>query len=299
MDGILNILKPPGMTSHDVVDFIRHLTKTKVGHTGTLDPDAAGVLVLCVGKATKISKFLTETQKAYRAEITFGISTDTYDASGKIVAAAQHVDIKEEDLKNVFERFKGDILQVPPMTSAIKYKGKPLYKLAHKGENVKLKPRKVTIYNINIVNHVSNNKSIIDVECSKGTYIRSLCNDIGEALGCGAFLSCLIRTKVGNFHLKDSITLEEVKDLYENKMLEKVLYPMDFPLQHLKSVDIKPVFYKKVLNGNPLYSESFDNVTCLKSDENVRLYCNNNFIAIGKVKTNNNITFIKPIKVFN
>ena len=207
MDGIINILKPPGMTSHDVVNFIRkQLGIKRIGHTGTLDPGAVGVLVICIGKATKVTELITNQDKQYRAEIKFGIKTNTYDGYGNIIEKNE-VKLDKQKLMHVIKNFIGDIEQIPPMYSAIKIKGKKLYEFARQGIEVKRKPRKINIKSIDIISiEETDNTAIIDINCSKGTYIRTLCSDIGDAYGCGAYMSFLLRTKNGDFNINDSIT---------------------------------------------------------------------------------------------
>jgi tRNA pseudouridine55 synthase len=208
MDGVLNLHKPPGMTSHDVVDVVRRLLETKrVGHAGTLDPAATGVLVVCVGEATRIVEYLMEGTKSYRAEITFGVTTTTEDAEGEIVSEQSAADVTEERLREVLRQFIGDIEQIPPMFSAVQVGGKRLHELARRGETVERPKRQVHIEGINLIKFTSAERAIavLDVTCSKGTYIRTLAADIGAALGCGAHLSSLVRTRVGRFRLEESL----------------------------------------------------------------------------------------------
>lgn len=213
MDGVFNILKPPGMTSHDVVGYLRRvLREQRVGHTGTLDPGVAGVLPVCVGKATRLAEYLTEQGKAYRAEFTFGIGTDTQDAAGAVTAAAPADHLTEAMLRAVLPRFTGEILQVPPMVSAVRVEGKRLYELARAGQVVERAPRPVTIHRLHLREFRPGARPIarLDVVCSKGTYVRTLAADIGAALGVPAHLSHLVRTASGPFRLEDAVLLEEL-----------------------------------------------------------------------------------------
>lgn len=212
MDGIINVNKPMGMTSHDVVNRLRRiLNMKKIGHTGTLDPDATGVLPMCIGKGTKLSDMLMSSEKQYRAELTLGISTDTQDSSGEVLSRRE-VTADELKIREVISMFIGEIEQIPPMYSAIKVEGKKLYELARDGVEVEREPRHVTIYNIEIKNiDMENHRIDMVVDCSKGTYIRTLCNDIGEALGCGGHMSALMRTRSGRFFIEDAISLEELE----------------------------------------------------------------------------------------
>lgn len=207
LNGVLNVYKPSGITSNGVVTKIRKLTGIKkVGHTGTLDPEAEGVLPICIGKATKAAGMLTDSNKAYRATIRLGVTTDSQDLTGNILSECK-VDITEERFKKTVQSFVGEISQIPPMYSAIKQNGQPLYKLARKGIKVERKPRLINIFEID-VSEFSDNRAVFDVYCSKGTYIRTLCADIGEALGCGGAMEKLIRIKSGPFELADATTLD-------------------------------------------------------------------------------------------
>ena len=214
MNGILNIFKPKGISSFQAVKKVRSILNiSKVGHAGTLDPSASGVLLICIGHATKITEFLVGIEKHYQGEMILGISTDSQDSEGKIVQRREvKTDIDEKRIKDKFQKYEGIISQMPPMFSAARYKGERLYRLARKGIEVKRSPKEIKIYKLNLVNF--NQKAGIakfEVICSKGTYVRTLCNDIGDELGCGAHLSNLVRKKVGNFSIEDSLNLEELK----------------------------------------------------------------------------------------
>ncbi len=212
MDGVININKPAGMTSHDVVSRLRRiLNMKKIGHTGTLDPDATGVLPMCVGRGTKLSEMLMSSEKQYRAELTLGISTDTQDSSGTVLKQRQ-VNVSEAEIRDAISQFIGELEQIPPMYSAIKIEGKKLYELAREGKEIEREPRKVVIHDIEIEN-INLDKNLVEmtVDCSKGTYIRTLCNDIGEALGCGGHMSALTRTRSGRFEIESTVTLEEIE----------------------------------------------------------------------------------------
>ena len=209
--GIILVNKPKGMTSHDVVDFARNrLGIRKIGHAGTLDPMATGLLILLVGKATKLSSRFAELDKEYEATLHLGVRTDTGDAEGKIIEE-RPVAVSEKEIYEAFSRFIGEIEQVPPMISAIRYKGRRLYELARKGITIPRSPRKVKIYRLE-VNHIDLPEVSFTVACSKGTYIRKLCEDIGELLGCGAYQSRLHRLRIGSFSVKEAIELEELNE---------------------------------------------------------------------------------------
>ncbi len=212
MDGILVVNKPSGITSHDVVDFIRRKFNIKrVGHAGTLDPMATGVLVMLLGKATKLSSTFMSDDKEYIAKIFFGKSTDTQDAQGKVIEEKNIESLDIEDIKKALDKFKGEIEQIPPMVSAIKYKGKKLYQLARAGKTVEREPRKITITNLEILDFKFPEMTF-KVRCSKGTYVRTLCEDIGKTLGVPSHMSGLIRSASGDFLLKDSKSPEEAHE---------------------------------------------------------------------------------------
>jgi len=240
MNVILNINKPKGPTSHDIVYFVRRLLGLKkVGHTGTLDPMATGVLPICVGKSTRAAELLTNADKAYRATFILGITTDTQDATGTPEVRCKGVNFTTDEITAAISLFTGEITQIPPMYSAVKVGGKKLYELARQGVEIERKERKVKILDIEIReidlhNKITINeteliapKITIDVKCSKGTYIRTLCADIGEKLGCGAFMSELIRTQSGQFRLEDSYTLEQLKRAKEDGTLQNYLTPLE------------------------------------------------------------------------
>ena len=218
MNGIININKPKGFTSHDVVAKLRGILSTKkIGHTGTLDPDAVGVLPICVGKATKTADMLTATDKQYIAKVALGTETDTQDASGTVVKSAK-VDVTEEDIQRTVRNFIGEIEQIPPMYSAIKVDGKKLYELAREGKEIEREPRKILIKESQIQEiNLEGKYFTMKVDCSKGTYIRTLCTDIGRDLGCYAHMAELCRTKSGRFFLETAVTLEEVEEMVKNE----------------------------------------------------------------------------------
>jgi len=225
MDGILVVDKPQGMTSHDVVALMRRrFGLKKVGHAGTLDPMATGVLVMLIGKFTKSSNSFISDDKEYDATLTLGSRSDTGDAWGKIEPSGVRVSFSDAEIETVFNRFTGEIEQRPPMYSAVKFKGKKLYELARKGLTVDVKPRKVVIKRLDISGIALPSVSF-RVTCSKGTYIRQLCVDIGEALGCGGYLSRLIRTRSGAFTVDQAIPLEDLKSLDSQALAGRLVSP--------------------------------------------------------------------------
>lgn len=215
--GVVNVNKPLGITSHDVVYNLRRILGIKkIGHTGTLDPDASGVLPMCIGRATKLAEFLTASDKQYLAELTLGAFTDTQDKSGNVIESFE-VNVSKDDIISAVNEFVGEIEQIPPMFSAVKHEGKRLYELAREGKSVERTPRLIKISGIEIKNIDLDKKTVtMLVNCSKGTYIRTLCNDIGKRLGCGAYMSALERTKSGRFEIGNAYTLEEIEKMVQS-----------------------------------------------------------------------------------
>lgn len=227
MDGVLNINKPKGITSHDVVNRVRRILRIKkVGHTGTLDPEATGVLPILIGKATKISRFLINSDKEYLFEMRLGVKTDSGDTTGKIVSISPNPIPSESEIRKVLRRFTGKILQVPPMYSAIKVKGRPLYNLAREGIEIERKAREVIIHSLDIL-RIEGPSILCRVRCSKGTYIRSLVSDIGDALDVGGHLVSLKRTVAGRFRIEDSIDLEELEKNYREGRIDRGFYTIE------------------------------------------------------------------------
>ena len=247
MDGIILVNKPSGMTSHDVVNKLRRILKTKkVGHCGTLDPDATGVLVVCVNKATKVLQFLTSESKEYVATLSLGPSTDTYDASGKIIETKEFYALDNNEIVACFNNFIGSQEQKPPIYSAIKVNGKKLYEYARAGEQVEVPTRSVTVNHLEIL-QIENNLIKFKVGCSKGTYIRSLCYDLAKALGYPGHMKDLIRTKSGNFSLENCFTLEQIENgEYTTVSLEEALNSY----QQLVVDDEKIIFHGKKIKSD-------------------------------------------------
>lgn len=251
MDGILNINKPPGKTSFGVVAAIKRITgERRAGHAGTLDPNATGVLPVCLGKATRIVEFLQDAHKVYRATIELGTTTDTYDAAGKIVKKQGISCVYKDMVEIALSSFRGTIRQTPPMFSALKHKGRPLYDIARAGESVELKARPVTIYRLDLLEWKPP-LVIIEVECSKGTYIRSIANDLGEMLGSGAYLKELVRSAYGIFKIEDAITPEQLEEAVKAGNREQYLHPIDSVLGHLPSLTVDETGEKDIKTGNP------------------------------------------------
>lgn len=255
LSGILNVDKPAGMTSHDVVDAVRRMAgQRKVGHTGTLDPMATGVLPVCLGQATRVAEYVMAGHKCYRAGIRLGSTTDTYDAEGEVTSQGGRADYTHAELEKALAAFVGRIEQVPPMYSAIKKDGQPLYVLARKGETVIRSPRQVDIDEIIVVDWTSP-VLIVEVVCSPGTYIRSLAHDLGQQLGCGAHLATLVRLRSGRFSLEKAVSLDRLEEAFRHSQEDRYLMPFDEALFHWPALILSADDAKRVLHGNPVRGE--------------------------------------------
>lgn len=277
MDGIINVYKEEGFTSHDVVAKLRGiLHQKKIGHTGTLDPAAVGVLPVCCGKATKVCELLTDKDKSYRAVCKLGIETDTQDTTGTVLQKFDISGITEEDIIRCVSKFEGDIMQIPPMYSALKVNGKKLYELAREGKTVERKARPVTISEIKVSDiDIENGTFTMDVTCSKGTYIRTLCHDIGVKLGCGACMETLKRTRVSTFALEDALTLGEISELVATEgNIDSHILPVEEIFKNYDCVYTKEEFDKLIYNGNSLKMNMvrMDGSARLTGEDKVRVY---------------------------
>ena len=291
INGLIIIDKPSGFTSHDVVSKVRGiLSYRKVGHTGTLDPEATGVLPICLGKGTKVSDMLMNSDKEYIAEVKLGVVTDTQDIFGEVTEKCDDFSVTFDELKSTINKFIGDIQQIPPMYSAIKINGVKMYDLARKGIEVEREPRNITIYDIELISF-EGDVFKIRVKCSKGTYIRTLCHDIGKSLGCGACMQSLKRTQSGMFFEKDAITLSQLEESVKNNELDKVLVPTDRVFEMLPPVSVNDEIKTRLKNGA---------VSTLNKDIGTyRVYDKNNeFIAIGEVSVINGRNKISVVKYF-
>jgi tRNA pseudouridine55 synthase len=249
ISGVLVVDKPIGLTSHDVVQIIRKGTNIRrAGHTGTLDPRASGVLVILVGPAVRLSEYVSASDKRYQAVVRLGQSTDTYDADGRVVSTSP-VNITEDEFSNALKQFIGEIEQVPPPYSAVKVKGKKAYEMAREGEEVELLPRKIQVYNLDLLEWAPPD-AVIDVYCSSGTYVRSLAHDLGEALGCGAHLVGLRRTKSGRFTLRDAVPLRKLRESFENGTWYQHLIPAAEALSDWPSVELTHTQVDDVRHGH-------------------------------------------------
>lgn len=272
MNGIINVYKEQGFTSHDVVAKLRGILHTKkIGHTGTLDPDATGVLPVCVGKATKVCDLLTDKDKAYRAVVKLGITTDTQDMTGQIIR--EHpVNVTEDDLRATVSDFLGEIHQIPPMYSAVKIGGKKLYELARQGKEIERKPRRVTIYELALTSlALSRQEFTMEVTCSKGTYIRTLCHDIGEQLGCGAAMKSLVRIRVGDFVQEEAISLSEIEERVRTEGADKLLRPVDSLFAEYPYCQVSEAGLRLLQNGNAM-KPSLCSYSTPEDGEKVRMY---------------------------
>jgi tRNA pseudouridine55 synthase len=272
MDGILNVNKPAGMTSFGVVSVIKRCSRQKrVGHAGTLDPSATGVLPVCLGKATRVTEFLMELRKTYRAEIELGIATDTGDADGQVVKRGDTSEINIDTLSTVLGRFRGSVEQTPPMFSALKYHGRPLYELARAGITVERKTRKAEIFDLQLLSWESPVVKI-EVTCSRGTYIRSLADDLGKSLNCGAHLVNLVRLRYGPFDIHDSVSLSQLEELSKQDDWSHLVHPLDSVLLHWPAVILDAEAEQGFLHGRPLPVDKIPDISPVGEKARCRAY---------------------------
>jgi len=284
--GIINVLKPPGMTSHDVVAFIRRQFGVKrVGHAGTLDPAAAGVLPVYIGHATRLIEYAANFDKSYRVELTVGRETDTGDDMGKLIRSAPCNLPKSDQLLHILQSFKGDSMQIPPMYSAVKIDGKKLYEYAREGIVVDRKPRAITIFDISLLNQ-TDTVFLFDVTCSKGTYIRTLCSDIGKKLNCPVVMSFLVRTRVGCFDLSNAQTLEEI---VANG--DKLLLPIDSAINFMPAILLNETQAKAFSYGQQINVPG-------PADSPVRFYDSESHL-LGIAQRMDKDPYYQPLKVLN
>ena len=275
--GIINVYKEKGYTSHDVVAKLRGIAgQKKIGHTGTLDPDAEGVLPVCLGKATKVCELLTDKDKTYRAVLFLGQTTDTQDAAGTVLETSDISNLNESQVTEAVQSFVGEYAQIPPMYSALKVGGKKLYELAREGKTVERKARNVKIHSIKIL-RVDLPRVEMEVSCSKGTYIRTLCHDVGEKIGVGGCMESLLRVRVGRFVLADSLRLSEIQKAKEDGNLEKILQPIDSVFEQYRAVRIRSDQEKRLQNGNSFRKP--DRLQNYDDQEMVRVYDSNGHFA--------------------
>lgn len=297
MNGIINIYKEKGFTSHDVVAKLRGIFKQKkIGHTGTLDPDAQGVLPVALGNATKVCDLITDKDKAYRCVLLLGLTTDTQDISGKELSRSE-VTASEEEIVRAIKGFVGEYDQIPPMYSAIKIQGKKLYELAREGKEIERPARRIRIYGIDI-KEINLPRVTMEVSCSKGTYIRTLCHDIGEKLACGGVMEDLLRIRSGEFDLSSAIKLSEAERLVKEGGIEERIIPVDRVFPSLKGVKCSAEAGKLLINGNRIPKDFISgDKEGLKNGENVRLY-DDAGTFIGVYEYRSGAGDFKPVKLF-
>ncbi|MDD2971753.1 MAG: tRNA pseudouridine(55) synthase TruB [Lachnospiraceae bacterium] len=295
-NGILNVYKEKGYTSHDVVAKLRGICKQKkIGHTGTLDPDAVGVLPVCLGNATKLCDMLTDKSKEYEAEFLLGVTTDTQDISGQ-VKEEREVNVTEEQVREAVLSFKGAYDQIPPMYSALKVNGKKLYELARQGVEVERRARRVEIHEIQILS-IAMPYIRMRVHCSKGTYIRTLGVDIGEKLGCGAVMTVLKRTRVGTFTAENALTLSQIEALRDQDILLNHMVTVEEVFQHLRRGTVKVEFRKFIDNGNAIREVQLEEQNQWQDGEEIRIY-NNDGAFCGIFQYRQSERLCKPVKMF-
>lgn len=287
-DGILLLDKPPGITSNAALARAKRvLGIKKAGHTGTLDPMASGLLALCFGQATKVAGFLLDADKTYEAEVRLGVTTDSEDAEGEVLERKPVPALDDERIEAVLDTFRGPIEQIPPMHSALKHKGQRLYELARRGETVERPPRSVVLHELELIDR--DDESLrLKVSCSKGTYIRSLARDIGEALGCGAHLSELRRTASAPFDIRDAVELEALESLTRDQALA-LLTPPDRALEHLPAVELDEQQAKRIVQGQRLADLRWAH------SGQVRIYSPEAFLGIGEMDGTGHL---KPVRLF-
>lgn len=295
-NGIVNVYKEKGYTSHDVVAKLRGMLKQKkIGHTGTLDPQAEGVLPVCLGAGTKLCDMLTDKDKEYEAVLLLGVSTDTQDATGTVLCE-KPVTVTESEVRSRILDFVGEYDQIPPMYSALKVDGRKLYELAREGKEVERKPRRVTISSITILS-VNLPRVHMRIECSKGTYIRTLCHDIGNSLGCGGCMEELVRTRVGSFVREDALTLAEIERLCKEDWLEPRIVSVEKALEQYPACTVKVSADKLVYNGNPFDKASLLEAAAALEGRPVRVYdSGNRFIGIYEYRQEKRAFY--PLKMF-
>ena len=308
-DGIINVNKPAGWTSQDVCSKLRHVLHIrKIGHTGTLDPMATGVLPVCMGKSTRIIEYYDRDSKTYHAAMKLGVTTDTLDITGEVLETGDWSDVDEKAVREAFKAYTGHVMQVPPKYSALKIDGKRAYDLARSGAEFEIKARGITIFD-NTVTRIDLEKGEIefDVTCSKGTYIRTICDDIGRELGCGATMTALTRTASGFFRIEDSHTIEEiteaaqssenVTDVRENcaDTLSKMIIPADITLEKLGKIALNDNRVTAFKNGNSSYAAGFRVTEASSFDDIYRVYSKGLFLGVGAIENGS----LVPQKVLN
>ena len=293
-DGIILIDKPKGITSHDTVYRLRRLLRTKkTGHTGTLDPDATGLLVVLVGRAAKAAEYIVSDEKEYDAVLRLGISTDTQDTGGKIISECENIPARDE-VYDIISSFEGEYMQTPPMYSALKQNGRKLVDLARRGIEIDREPRTVEIKQIK-AERINETDYKMTVICSKGTYIRTLCDDIGKKLGCGGCMASLRRTKSGGYDIENALTLDECESMTYEQLCEKLI-PTETLFTSLPVIQLSGFFLKLCKSGCEIYQKKIN--TEYELGQRVRLYDEEGFFALGEIREFEDGSAVKSIKVF-
>ena len=296
VDGILNINKPQGRTSFSVVSLVKRLSGVRrVGHAGTLDPAATGVLPVCLGQGRRVVPFLHNAAKVYKARIKLGVTTDSYDATGNVTTVGDPTGLSRQHLLSALDSFRGQIQQTPPMYSAVKHGGKPLYELARAGIEVERKSRPVQIYRLEL-RRWQPPVATIEVECSKGTYIRSLAHDLGQLLGCGAHLKSLTRLRYGCFSLEDAVSLSQLEDGFRHGYWQRFVYPIDIVFQDWAAVVVDDATEEDVKNGRPVELKPGDSLQ--PGAGHLRVY-NGDGHFLGVLTFNREKGHWRPGKVFS
>jgi len=298
INGIINVYKEKGYTSHDVVAKMRGILKIKkIGHTGTLDPDAVGVLPVCIGKGTKLVDLITDKDKTYEAVLKLGITTDTQDVTG-VTLTTSEVTVNFEQISAVINSYIGEYDQLPPMFSALKVNGKRLYELARQGQVIERERRRVVIKDIRILAYNEEEHEVtMSVDCSKGTYIRTLLHDIGNDLGCGGTMKSLIRTAVGNFRLDDALKLSDIETLVQEQRIEEYAIKVDAFFQNYQKIIVQQEYNKLIYNGNSFTIENIVSPEREVTTDRVKVYDeDNNFIGIYCYEQDDKL--FKPVKMF-
>ncbi|MGI5818458.1 MAG: tRNA pseudouridine(55) synthase TruB [Armatimonadota bacterium] len=294
-DGLLNMLKPPGMTSHDVVDGVRRITRMRrVGHTGTLDPAAAGVMIIMLGGATRLSEFLTGCDKTYRAEITFGLTTDTLDGEGVVMAEADAGSVTEQQVRAGLEGLTGEVEMIPPMYSAVWHQGRRLYEIAREGETVEIESRRVTVHRFDLLDFEGGSRArvLTEVACSSGTYVRSLAAMLGEALGCPAYLSFLVRTQVGAQRLADSLTGRELTEAMREDRLCEMIQPPETVLSDWPRIEADRETAISLCRGMQTPAPSL-----LPAGQHILVMTGGRLLCVAEIITEAGNTLIQPRRV--
>lgn len=290
MNGFLIANKPTGITSSNLVVFVRKRLPrgTSVGHGGTLDPEASGVLPICVGGATRLFDYIIDKKKTYIAELQLGVETDTQDASGAVVSTSP-VEAGAAEIERVLPEFIGEIEQVPPMYSALKRGGKRLYKLARSGETLELEPRKCRVDGVELIGQSGEHRYRLRVDCGKGVYIRTLCHDIGRRLGCGGHMASLERVRAGSFEIERALSMAEIDAAFQQGRMQELLLPMDAPLGHLPEVRLSEAARHAVRNGNVLKRAWMERPA--PAGAIVRVYLRDTFAGIGEAQPDGTVRF--------